>query len=347
MTSEKRRLIGEVAPCPPPTTSSTLLLLFPLVPTPPPHTALSSPRKVRKLDQRSVRPSVRSRLWKVNEWLIWFARAGEGTEVKTFTCTGLQRGSSMLLFCGSELVSSAVRNAKLVAPAKWSRRVEGCCFSCLRAATACDFVQPACPPACLSCELASCRVVADPARSTPRGPPVSLLGTRRFQSAMFGGGPSYMTDRPTAEPQQQNTQSHAALLSLFWCTHHSSPLPVRRSAAHVTSDGFSTSYSPLDNIHPPANSLIDRSRIIINQTTAGQTLLPPSCSTICVPGLASRGERGRNGWHVSTSRQAGYGPLSPHTRPTLVYSACADQYGLAVCYQTETYMLIEHRSWGK
>ena len=81
MTSEKRRLIGEVAPCPPPTTSSTLHLLFPLVPAPPPHTALSSPRKVRKPDQRSVRPSVRSRLWKVNEWLIWFARAGEGTKV--------------------------------------------------------------------------------------------------------------------------------------------------------------------------------------------------------------------------------------------------------------------------
>jgi len=74
MTSEKRRLIGEVAPCPPPTTSSTLLLLlFPLVPAPLP-TPLFPVREKSGSWTRGL--SVRPLATLKGEWVADLIRAG-------------------------------------------------------------------------------------------------------------------------------------------------------------------------------------------------------------------------------------------------------------------------------
>lgn len=92
MTSEKRRLIGEVAPCPPPTTSSTLLLLFPLVPAPLPTPLFPVREKSGSWTRGlSVRPSARD----FERWMSGW-----------FDSRGLERGRRSKLL--PALVSSAV-----------------------------------------------------------------------------------------------------------------------------------------------------------------------------------------------------------------------------------------------
>jgi hypothetical protein len=215
MTSEEGRLIGEVAPCLFPTTSSTLHLLLPLVPTPPPHTTIPSPRE--KSGSRTLGLSVCPLATLKGEWVTWFARA----VVNSITCTGLQRGSSMLLRPGCDPASSAVRDASRKAADSLA----------LRAATASASVEPACLPVLRSCQLPCSGMRRVPHHAARQSPCSAHVGSDRQCSA--AGGPSYMTDRQTAESQQQNTVTLSSLQPLL----RHSPLYVLRWA-HVPGDAI-------------------------------------------------------------------------------------------------------------
>lgn len=154
MTSEERRLIGEVAPCPSPTTSSTLLLLhlFPLVPTPSLFTAIPSPRKVRKLDQRSVRPSARDFERWMNGWVTWFARSG-GRERGQGSKVLPALASSAVPACSCCLVA-ILQAAPFGMRSLWRQRVEICCCFPLLASCDCLWISvPACLPVLWTCQL--------------------------------------------------------------------------------------------------------------------------------------------------------------------------------------------------